>query len=284
MNPRFAAALAACIWGTTYVVTDIMPPNPIFVAAVRAFGGALPLILISRTLPDRVWLLRAIALGTFNCGIFFALLFIGAYRLPGGVAGTLQSLVPLFAVFFAWPLLGQPPSLPRIGFILVGSVGVGLLLTRGPVALDGIGILAALGSAVSSGMGAVLLDRWGRPPSMIALTSWQLVVAAAELLALSLLIGDLPAAVSGVNLLAFVYLCLVGTALPYFLWFYGIVNAGANSVASLVLFSPLVAFALDAIFRGLLPSPTQALGALLIMASVVASQQIGRAPAPRALR
>jgi probable blue pigment (indigoidine) exporter len=277
MNPRFAAALAACIWGTTYVLTDIMPQAPIFVAAVRAFGGALPLLLIARSLPDRVWLLRAIVLGTFNCGIFFALLFIGAYRLPGGVAGTLQSLVPLFAVFFAWPLLGQPPSLLRIGFILLGSLGVALLLSRGPVLLDGIGILAALGSAVSSGMGAVLLDRWGRPESMIALTAWQLVVAAVELAALSVLIGDIPGSISGVNLVAFAYLCLVGTALPYFLWFYGIVNAGANRIASLVLFSPLVAFAMDAIFRGLLPSATQAVGAALIMASVVASQRIGRA-------
>jgi probable blue pigment (indigoidine) exporter len=282
MNPRFAAALAACIWGTTYVVTDIMPPNPIFVAAVRAFGGALPLILISRTLPDRVWLLRAIALGTFNCGIFFALLFIGAYRLPGGVAGTLQSMVPLFAVFFAWPLLREPPSLLRIAFILVGSVGVVLLLSKGPVALDPIGILAAVGSAISSAMGLVLLSRWGQPKSMIALTSWQLVVAAVELAALSVLIGDIPGAISGTNLLAFAYLCLVGTALPYFLWFYGIVNAGANRVASLVLFSPLVAFAMDAIFRALVPSVTQALGAALVMASVVASQRIGRRSATAA--
>ena len=280
MNPRFAATLAASIWGTTYVLTDIMPPNPIFVSAVRAIGGALPLILIARSLPDRVWLGRCIVLGTFNCGIFFALLFVGAYRLPGGIAATLQSLVPLFAVFFAWPLLGQLPSLLRIGFILVGSVGVALLLSEGPVALDWIGVLAALGSAVSFGLGTVLLDRWGRPASMTAFTSWQLVVAAVELLALSVVLDDIPDAVSGLNLAAFVYLCLVGTALPYFLWFYGIVNAGANRVASLVLFSPLVAFVLDVIFRGLFPSLTQALGAVLIMASVVASQQIGRAAAP----
>jgi probable blue pigment (indigoidine) exporter len=284
MDPRFAAALAACIWGTTYVLTDIMPQNAIFVAAVRAIGGALPLIIIARAWPDRVWFWRAIVLGTFNCGIFFGLLFVGAYRLPGGIAGTLQSLVPLFAVFFAWPLLGQPPSLWRIVFILVGSVGVGLLLSRGPVALDWIGILAALGSAISSGMGAVLLDRWGRPPSMIALTSWQLVVAAVELLALSILIDDIPDAISGVNLLAFAYLCLIGTALPYFLWFYGIVNAGANRVASLVLFSPLVAFLLDAVFRGLIPSVPQSIGAALIMASVVASQRIGRPPAATVIR
>jgi probable blue pigment (indigoidine) exporter len=284
MNPRFAAALAACIWGTTYVLTDVMPQTPVFVAAVRAFGGALPLILISRSLPDRTWLPRAIVLGTFNCGIFFGLLFVGAYRLPGGVAGTLQSLVPLFAVFFAWPLLREPPSLLRIVFILVGSLGVALLLSKGPVALDPIGILAALGSAISSAMGAVLLSRWGQPKSMIALTSWQLVVAAIELLALSLLIGDIPAAISGVNLVAFAYLCVVGTALPYFLWFYGIVNAGANRIAPLVLFSPLVAFVMDDIFRALVPSLTQALGAALIMASVVASQRIGARPAPALVR
>lgn len=275
MNPTLAGALAASIWGTTYVATDFLPPDPVFISAVRSFGGAIPLILISRAWPDRIWLMRAIVLGTFNCGLFFALLFVGALRLPGGIAGTLQSLVPLFAVFLAWPLLGQTPSLARIGFILIGSVGVALLLTEGPVALDQIGILAALGAAISSAIGAVLLNRWGMPPSMIALTSWQLVVAGVELTVLSLFISDHPVALSGTNVVAFLYLCLVGTAVAFFLWFYAIVHGGASRVASLVLFSPLVAFIMDAVFRDLFPSAVQALGAVLVMVSVVASQRIG---------
>jgi probable blue pigment (indigoidine) exporter len=277
MNPRIAAALAAAIWGTTYVTTDLLPDNPIFISAVRAFGGALPLFLIARRLPDRVWLMRSAVLGTFNCGLFFALLFVGAIRLPGGVAATLQSLVPLFTILFAWPLLGLAPSAVRVGFVLLGTMGVALLLSDGPVALDAIGVVAALGSALSSALGLVLLSRWGQPASMIALTTWQLVVAGLELSVLTWLLDDVPNTITAENIAGFAYLALIGTALAFVLWFYGIVRMDPGKVAPLVLFSPLVAFVLDAVIRGLLPSPMQSIGAALIMASVVASQRLGPA-------
>lgn len=280
MNPRLAAALAAAIWGTTYVTTDYLPDNPLFIGAVRAFGAGLPMLLFVRRFPDGTWLIRAVVLGTFNCGLFFALLFVGALRLPGGIAGALQSLVPLFAILFAWPLLGQPPSLPRIGAVLIGTAGVALLLSEGPVALDLVGVAAALGSAVSSALGAVLLNRWGQPQSMIALASWQLIVAGFELAVVAALFGDMPGAITAMNIAAFVYLALVGTALAYVLWFHGIIEAGAGSVAPLILFSPIVAFVLDAAIRGLAPSAPQALGALLIMLSVLASQRVGRGISP----
>jgi probable blue pigment (indigoidine) exporter len=283
MNPALAAALAAAIWGTTYVTTDILPANPYFIAAVRALGAGLLLLAFCRQLPDRIWLVRSIILGTFNCGIFFALLFIGALRLPGGVAGTLQSLVPLFTVLLAWPLLGQSPSLVRVAGVVVGTVGTALLLTRGPVALDWIGVAAALGSAVSSAIGAVLVNRWRQPPSMAAFTSWQLLAAGAELTAVALVLGDVPDAVTSLNVLGFIYLVVAGTALAFGLWFYGIVHAGASRVAPLILFSPLVAFLMDALVRGIVPSSVQALGAALIMGSVVISQRVGR-PRPAMAR
>jgi probable blue pigment (indigoidine) exporter len=276
MNPALAAALAAAIWGTTYVTTDILPANPYFIAAVRALGAGLLLLLICRKLPDRTWLIRSTVLGTFNCGIFFALLFVGAFRLPGGVAGTLQSLVPLFTALLAWPLLGQVPSAVRIGGVLVGTVGTALLLTTGEAALDMIGILAALGSAISSALGAVLVNRWRQPPPMVAFTAWQLVAAGVELTLLALLIGDVPPSLSLVNVAALAYLAVVGTAVAFGLWFYGIVHAGASRVAPLILFSPLVAFLMDLIVRGLAPTPAQALGAALVMGSVLVSQRAGR--------
>ena len=110
MNPKLSAALAAVIWGTTYIfVTTMLPANPIFTAAVRALGGGLPLLILYRRLPHRSWWGKIVLLGTLNCGVFFALFFVAAQRLPGGVAGTLQSLGPIFTVLIAWPP-GQPPD------------------------------------------------------------------------------------------------------------------------------------------------------------------------------
>jgi len=164
MNPKLSAALAAAIWGTTYIfVSVVLPHNPIFTAAVRALGGGLPLLLLYNQAPPRDWWGKVAVLGTLNCGVVFAFLFIAAERLPGGVAGTLQSLGPIITVLIAWPLLGERPTWLRLVSVVLGSIGVMILLTSGKIVLDGVGAAERALAAVSLALGGVLLNRWGRP-------------------------------------------------------------------------------------------------------------------------
>jgi probable blue pigment (indigoidine) exporter len=286
MNPKLSAALAAAIWGTTYICTTrFLPHGPIFIAAVRALGGGLPLLLLSPRLPSRDWWLKIVLLGTLNCGVMFAFLFVSAERLPGGVAGTLQSLGPVFTILIAWPLLGASPSPVRLASVVLGAVGVMLLLTSGSVALDGLGTVAGIGAALSLALGGVLLNRWGRPAPLLVFTAWQLVVGGIELAALAAITGDVPASVSAPNVVAFVYIALVGTSLAYALWFHGIEGAGASAVAPFFLLIPIVAFALDALLRGLVPTPIQGVGAVIVLSSLLVGQQFGqRHPAPTTTR
>lgn len=54
MNLKLSAALATILWGFTYIITTTMlPRNPMSIAAVRAIGDALPLLLIAREFPPR---------------------------------------------------------------------------------------------------------------------------------------------------------------------------------------------------------------------------------------
>lgn len=56
MNAKMAAATAAILWGFTYILTTTwLPPNPLFLAAVRALGGAVVLLVLVRSLPPREW-------------------------------------------------------------------------------------------------------------------------------------------------------------------------------------------------------------------------------------
>ena len=41
-------------------------------------------------------------LGTLNIGAFFVLIFIAAYRLPGGMAATLTATAPIMVMLVAW--------------------------------------------------------------------------------------------------------------------------------------------------------------------------------------
>ena len=67
MNAKMAAATAAILWGFTYILTTTwLPPNPLFLAAVRALGGAIVLLALVRSLPPRAWWGRLAVLGTLK--------------------------------------------------------------------------------------------------------------------------------------------------------------------------------------------------------------------------
>jgi len=277
MNPKLSAALAAAIWGTTYIfVSVVLPHNPIFTAAVRALGGGLPLLLFYNEVPPRDWWGKVAVLGTLNCGVVFAFLFIAAERLPGGVAGTLQSLGPIITVLIAWPLLGERPTWLRLVSVVLGSIGVMILLTSGQIVLDGIGATAGLIAAVSLALGGVLLNRWGRPIPLLEFTAWQLVIGGVELAALAAILGDVPSSLGLASIGAYVYVALIGTSIAYALWFHGVEKAGAPAVAPFFLLIPMVAFALDAVVRGFVPTGVQALGAAIVVGSLVINQQAGK--------
>lgn len=105
----FLTALAPAIWGTTYVVTtEFLPPGrPLLAAVVRALPAGLALVVVTRRLPKGDWWWRALVLGALNIGAFFALLFVAAYRLPGGVAATIGAVQPLLAAGLSTGLLGS---------------------------------------------------------------------------------------------------------------------------------------------------------------------------------
>lgn len=99
-------------------------------------------------------------LGGLNIGVFQALLFVAAYRLPGGVAATAGAIQPLFVGFFAWGLLNQKPSKLSMIAALAGFIGVGLLVLGPSAQLDTLGIIAALTGAGAMGLGTVLVKKW----------------------------------------------------------------------------------------------------------------------------
>ena len=96
-------ALAPAIWGSTYyVTTEFLPPGyPITVAMLRALPAGLLLLAIVRQLPHPAWLMRVFILGALNFAVFWVMLFITAYRLPGGVGATVGALQPLVVILLA---------------------------------------------------------------------------------------------------------------------------------------------------------------------------------------
>jgi len=268
-------ALAPMIWGTTYVVaTELLPPNhPLLVASLRSLPIGLLLIAWLRQLPKGIWWWRILLLGSLNIGLFQALLFIAAYRLPGGVAATSGSIQPLLVVWFSWIILHEKPSKLSIVAAIAGLIGVGLLVLGPAARLDSVGIAAAIAGAATMGLGTVLGKRWKRPVPLLVFTAWQLAVGGIVLLPIALTFEEPITQLSTTNLLGFVYLGIVGTGLAYALWFRGIDKLKASAVSSLGLMSPVVATLIGFVFLHQTLTPIQLIGMAIVLISVLVGQQ-----------
>lgn len=207
------------------------------------------------------------------------MLFVSAYRLPGGVAATVSSIQPLFVILFALPLLGTPIRLIGVLTALAGMGGVALLVLAPGAKLDFLGIAAGLTGAVSMACGTVLSRRWQPPVSPLIFTAWQLTAGGLVLLPLALFLEPAPPAVTGQHLLGLGYLGLIGAAGTYILWFRGIAKLEPSTVAPLGLLSPIVAVILGWCFLGQHLTILQLLGMVIVFASILTGGRT--APVPK---
>ncbi|WP_132209393.1 EamA family transporter [Kribbella steppae] len=278
-------AITPMLWGTTYLVTtEFLPPDRPFLAAlIRTLPAGLLLIAITRLLPRGSWWWRSLVLGTLNIGAFNALLFIGAYRLPGGVAATVGAIQPLFVALLSTGLLRERLSLRTVLAAIGGVFGVGLLVLRADARLDTWGVVAALAGAVVMAFGVVLSKRWTSPAPLLATTGWQLVAGGLVLLPVALLTEGAPPAMTVQNILGYAYLTILGSAVAYALWFRGIRDLSATDVTFLLLLSPVTATILGWLVLDQRLTTPQVIGGLIVLVALVSAQIKRRATAPPVL-
>lgn len=266
--------VAPVAWGTTYVTTEnLLPPDrPLFSAAVRALPVGLVLLVARRRLPHGSWWWRSAVLGTLTMGLFFGLLFVAAYRLPGGLASTVTAMSPLAVMALAAALIRERPTTQAVAGGVVGVLGVALLVLRSDAAIDPVGLLAAIGAVGVSALGFVLMKRWDRPVDVLTLTGWQLTAAGLMLTPVALAVEGAPPHLDARNLAGYAWLGLVGTCLAYACWFHGLSRMTAGATALVGLVNPVVATVLGVVVMGEAFGPVQALGVLLVLVGVLAGQ------------
>ena len=271
-------ALAPLIWGSTYIVTsELLPPNRPFTAAlIRVLPAGLLLLLWMRRTPLRRDWGRLVLLSALNIGVFQALLFVAAYRLPGGLAAVVGAIQPLLVMALAWGVDGRRPARLALVASVLGVVGMAVLLLSPRTVWEPVGIAAALGGAACMALGTYLTRRWqprwhDRLP-VLALTGWQLLLGGLMLAPVAWTFDAPLPALSLQQVLAYAYLCLGGALLAYALWFRGITRLSPVAVSSLGLLSPSMAVLLGWALLGQAISGWSLLGLLMVLASVLAVQ------------
>ena len=273
-------ATAPAIWGSTYIVTtELLPAGyPLTVAMLRALPAGLLLLVLVRELPKGIWWPRTFLLGALNFSFFWAMLFVSAYRLPGGVAATVGAIQPLIVLGLSRAVMGTAVRPLSVLAGLAGIGGVALLVLTPAASLDPIGIAAGLAGAVAMAFGTVLSRHWQPPVPPLTFTAWQLTAGGLLLVPVALWFEPTLPMPTAQNLIGFAFLGLIGAALTYIVWFRGLSRLGPATISPLGFLSPLVAVVLGWALLGQDLSPFQIAGMIVVLASVWLSQRAQAAP------
>ncbi len=275
-----STSIGPLLWGSTYLVTTqwLPPDRPFWAALFRCLPAGILLLAFARVLPRRDEWTKLLILSALHIGIFQALLFIAAYRLPGGLAAVMGAVQPMIVMLLGRAVDRLVPSRMAWCAAGVGVFGMALLLLGPESHWDVIGVAAALGGAVCMGFGTFLTKRWKLSPPVLALTGWQLLLGGLMLVPLAVWVDPALPSLSWTNIGGYVYLCLLGSVLAYSLWFRGVTRLPGAAVSALALLSPLAAAVLGWIVVGESMGVRELLGFALVLGSVLAIQFL----APRA--
>lgn len=267
-------SLGPILWGTTYIVTtEILPPDRPFTAAVlRILPAGLILILYTRSVPPKGEWGRTLILAALNLGFFQAMLFVAAYRLPGGLAAVVGAIQPLLIMGIVWAVDHIRPVRLAAWAAAMGVVGMAALLLSPSSAWDPIGMAAAMAGALGMAVGTYLTRRWRTNQPILAFTGWQLFLAGLMIVPVALAFDPPLQSVTVLQASGYAYLCLGGALLAYFVWFRGLGRLSPVAVSSLGLLSPVTAVivgwvALDQSVKGV-----SMVGMVAVLASILLVQ------------
>ena len=274
----FTTAIAPLIWSSTYLVTtEFLPPNRPFTAAlIRVLPAGLLLLAWARRIPKRNEWPTVVLLGFLNIGFFQAMLFVAAYRLPGGLAAVLSSTQTLMVLVFTWLIDKTMPPKAAWAWSATGVLGIAMLVLSPSARYDGTGILAALSGAAAMALGVYLSKHKKTSLPVLAFTGWQLFIGGVFLLPAALLAEPPLESLSPANIGGYLYLCLFGAVFAYVLFFNGIVKLSPAAVSSLGLLSPVSAFVLGWLFLGQGMDAKSLAGFALVLVSIFGVQKAVR--------
>ena len=275
-------ALAPAIWGTTYIVTSqFLPPDRPFIAALlRVLPAGIALLIWCRRFPLRNEWWKLIVTGILNIGAFQALLFIAAYRLPGGLAAVIGAIQPLLVMMLAWCVDRQRSPWVAVLSAVTGIIGMALLLLSPHTVLDPLGIMAAFSGAVSMALGTWLSRRWAISLPVVALTGWQLLTGGVVLAPVAWLVDPPLQGVTLTQAAGYLWLCVAGAMIAYGLWFRGISRLPSVAVSALILLCPVSSVLLGWVFLGQKIEGVALVGLIVVLLSVLSIQRALTKKAP----
>lgn len=275
---RLLLVLLSFCWGLSWpamrIALDELSPW-----SMRFLGysiGAVTLFALIKlqgrglAIPRRAWAHTVVASGFIVVSFGLAATFAQLLAQTSRVIIVTYSM-PVWGSLMAWLILRERVSMrAAIGLVLC-VVGLGVLVA--PVAAtsvrEPIGLLLALGCALSWAGGTVYM-KWARiPGDLLAVTMWQVVLGIAVFAAGYLTFEGAPnfEPLLWQTWAAVAFNGVLGTGIAYFVWF-NIIGRLTTAMASLgALMNPVVGIVGAAILLGDRPTVPDAIGFALIFSA-----------------
>lgn len=171
MNPVdiFRLLSLAAIWGASFLFMRIIAPvigsipTAFFRVSIAAVGLLVILGLMRISWDFKGKLKTVMLLGVINSGIPATLYSVAAQVLPAGYSAIFNATTPLMGVLIGGLFFHEKLTAAKLGGVLLGLMGVGILTRAGPVAFDMqllMGALACLLATTCYGFAGFLARRW----------------------------------------------------------------------------------------------------------------------------
>lgn len=268
-----AAVVAAIVWGLTFIAIKygVEAAPPFLLTALRFAFAAFPLVLFVKP-PEAPALSVALYGALIGVGQFGLLFLSVRLGMPVGLASLVVQIQVYFTLGLAVLWLGERPTRAQwlgAGVALAGMAVIGWArwahASLVPFALT-------VAAALCWGAGNIVGKRIGRVDP-IGFVAWSSLVAPLPMAALSFATEPQrtmaalthPSWTLGLSVAALAY---GGTLFSYGLWARLLAKYPAGAVAPFALLVPVTGMGAAALLFDERPSPTEMLGALVVMAGL----------------
>jgi drug/metabolite transporter (DMT)-like permease len=173
-------------------------------------------------------------LGLLGVTLMSSLYHLAITFLPANVAALVFSCNPVFVVLFAPLMLPEKITLRKLAAVALCLTGIAVLARDRADGISPAGLLLMLAAIIIFALYTVLFKKMTPRYGALPITAFAGLVGGLCILPLALGVEGMPLATYGMtDWLGIAYLALIGTALGYFLFIYGIshVEAGIGSMA-----------------------------------------------------